>query len=129
MAAASQRLVDAETRDYVVSSGGLQNDTGFTSKVVLALGTRKGSCTFFPEFGSRLHEVQTADERGRKLAEKFAWQAVEHLVDQVDALTVEASLKPFDRSPAIVGAIYVQVTGKRGTTTETARYTASAGIA
>jgi phage gp46-like protein len=128
VAAASQRRILATTRDYVVSGGGYANDDGFTSLVVLALGTRLGSCLFFPEFGSRLHLVQTADERGRKLAEKYAWEAIAHLESLVDGLKVEASLTPYDsREPKRAGAIYLQVSGKRGATTLTALYTASVG--
>jgi phage gp46-like protein len=128
MAAVAHRMLDASTRDYVLSGGGLLVDTGFTTKVVLALSTKRGSMLAFPEFGSRMHEVQVADERGRKLAEKYAWQAVAHLESEVDQLEVEASLTPYDpREPVAPGRIYIRVTGKTGATSTTALYTASAG--
>lgn len=130
MAAVASRYIDARTLDYVVYGAGLQSDTGFTSKVVLALKTRLGSCLAFPGFGSKLHLIQVADERGRKLAEKYAWQALQHLIAIVDSLKAEASLTPFDpRDEYQPGQIYIRITGKRGSTTETARYTAAVGSA
>jgi hypothetical protein len=106
----------------VVEAGGLRGDDGFTSKVVLALGTKLGSCLVFPEFGSRLHEVETADEAGRKMSEKRAWQAIAHLETEVSDLTVAASL-PVNRP----GQIEIVVSGKKGSTSFTARYTSNTG--
>ncbi len=80
--------------DYVVEFGDLKQDYGFTSKVVLALRTRLGSAQCAPWFGSRLHEIQTADERGRRLAESFTLMAIQHLRDEIQDLRVVASLVP-----------------------------------
>lgn len=109
--------------DYVVEAGNLRGDDGFTSKAVLALRTRKGSCLVFPQFGSRLHEIKKADERGRKLAEKRAYEAVAHLAAEVDELAVTATLTD------VPGRIDIEVTGKKGATTLTARYTSTPGAA
>ena len=122
MASVARRYIDAKTGDYQVASGGFRGDSGFTSKAVLALRTQKGSITVYPEFGSRIHEVRIADERGRKMAEKRAYEAVAHLADEVEDLTVVATL-PVNRP----GQIDITVSGRRGSTTYTANYTASVG--
>jgi phage gp46-like protein len=105
--------------DYQQLAGGVRGDDGFTSKVILALRTRLGSCIAFPEFGSRLHEIKIADERGRKMAEKRAAQALVHLAEQYDGLVVQAVLEN--------KTIVVYVSGKRGSTELRAQYTATAG--
>lgn len=112
--------------DYQVVSGNLRGDDGWTSKALLALRTRKGSCLVFPEFGSRLHEITRADERGRKLAEKRGLEAVEHLAAEVDELTVTAALVDEFGQKLPAGMIDVVVSGKKGKTDLTARYTAVA---
>lgn len=122
MPARARRWIDPKTGDYAVLNGGLRGDDGFTSAAVLALRTRKGSIPIFPEFGSRLHEIRFADERGRKLAEKWGFDAVAHLADRADDLAVSASL-----SSETPGAIDVIVSGRRGSTTFTARYSAAVG--
>ena len=115
-----RRYVDAVTRDYVLTGGRLKQDDGFTSKVVLALGTRLGSAQAFPTFGSRLHEVKRADEQGRKLAERHAENALAHLTSEVKELKVVATL-----STERPGAILITVSGKRGTEVVRANYTAT----
>ncbi len=117
-----RRFIDAKTRDYVVEGGRLKQDDGFTSKVVLALATRLGSALAFPTFGSRLHEVKRADERGRRLAEKHAERALGHLASEIQGLKVEAKLVPSQ-----TGAIEIVVSGMRGDDTLNATYTATVG--
>lgn len=119
MPAKANRYVTVDG-DYEQLGGGVRGDDGFTSKVVLALRTKLGSMVAFPEFGSRLHEIKVADERGRKMAEKRAAQAVAHLADQVDGLKVAAFLTD-DRGTR---RIEIVVSGKRGSTELTAQYTA-----
>lgn len=80
--------------DYVVQAGGLAGDDGFTSKAYLALKTKRGSCTVIPEFGSRLHEVKTADEAGARQAQGLAADAVAHLLAEVPDLTVTGTYVP-----------------------------------
>ncbi len=128
MPAKARRLINTEG-DYEVSAGNLLGDDGFTSKAVLALRTRKGSCLVFPEFGSRLHEIKTADERGRKLAEKRAYEAVAHLAAEVDQLTVVATLLDDYGRPLTAGRIDIIVSGKKGASSQTARYTSTPGVA
>lgn len=114
-----RRYIDPTTRDYVVRQGELVQDDGFTSKVVLALATRLGSAQALPEFGSRLHEIKHADERGRLLAEKHALRALAHLADEIAELRVTASLSTKRR-----GAIDVTVSGRCGERVLNANYTA-----
>jgi phage gp46-like protein len=122
MPAVARRWISASTGDYEVASGGLRGDDGFTSKAVLALRTRKGSIPIYPEFGSSLHLVKYADERGRKLAEKYAFDAVAHLEPEVEELAVRASISTLQP-----GQIHIVVSGRRGSTTYTANYTAAVG--
>lgn len=121
MPAVARRAISPTTGDYTVVSGGVEGDDGFTSKAVLALRTRYGSIPVYPEFGSKLHLVKFADERGRKLAEKYAFDAVRHLETEVEDLTVVAML-----DKARPGQIDIYVSGRRGSTTYTAQYTARA---
>lgn len=118
MPAKSRRFIST-SGDYQVSAGGMRGDDGFTSKAVLALRTRLGSMAAFPEFGSRLHEIRTVDERGRKMAEKRAAQALIHLVDSVENLTVQARIESKN--------IIIYVSGRRGSTEMKARYNATGG--
>jgi phage gp46-like protein len=117
----ARRWIDAATGDYVVESGRLKQDDGFTSKAVLALRTKLGSCLAFPAFGSRLHEIRKADEQGRRLAEKFALMACAHLSAEVDDLKAVATLS--ERS----GAIELVVSGRKGNEVLRAPYTAVVG--
>lgn len=104
----TRRWIDAATRDYVVEGGQLKQDDGFTSKVVLALGTKLGSCQVLPSFGSRLHEIKYADERGRKLAEAYARLALVHLTEEIQDLTITATLPG-------AGRIDLVIEGRKGT--------------
>jgi phage gp46-like protein len=101
-----RRWLDAQTLDYVVEAGGLKQDEGFTSQVVLALATRLGSCQVYPAFGSRLHQVKRADETGRRLAEAYAKLAIAHL--SIKDLRVVATL-----SKSAPGRISLLVAGKK----------------
>lgn len=115
-----RRWIDPKSRDYVVEGGELKQDHGFTSKVVLALATKLGSCLVLPEFGSRIHEVKRADEQGRRLAEKHALNALHHLTAEITGLTVAAFI-----STERPGVIEIDVSGKRGQMELSTRYTAS----
>lgn len=115
----ARRFIDARTADYVVEAGRLKQDDGFTSKVVLALRTRLGSCHALPGFGSRLHEVKRADEQGRQLAEKFAQLALSHVARDIADLRVTATL-----SSQRPGAIDFAVSGHKGNRVLRANYTA-----
>lgn len=117
-----RRYLDAKTRDYAIDGSALKQDDGFTSKVVLALCTRLGSAQAFPAFGSRLHEIKRADERGRRLAEKHALRALSHLTGEIADLTVTASI-----SAHRPDAIELDVRGKKAMVVLSARYTAVVG--
>jgi len=114
-----RRWIDAQSRDWLVEGGDYKQDAGFTSKVVLALGTKRGSCQAYPRFGSTLHLVKHADERGRRLAEAYALIAVQHLASEARDLKATAELDT--KWP---GLIFLTVSGRRGTTTVYAKYTA-----
>jgi phage gp46-like protein len=102
----ARRWIDAQTLDYVVEAGGLKQDDGFTSQVVLALATRLGSCQVYPAFGSRLYQVKRADETGRRLSEAYAKLAIAHL--SIKELRVVATL-----SKSAPGRISLLVAGKK----------------
>jgi phage gp46-like protein len=114
----ARRWIDAAKLDYVVENGGLKQDDGFTSKALLALSTRLGSCQVNPLFGSRLYQVKRADETGRRLAEAYALLALQHLKAEIQDLTVVASL-PHNAK----GRIELVVSGRRGTQAVSAKYT------
>lgn len=99
-------------------NGGLKQDDGFTSKVVLAFATRLGSCQVDPTFGSRFHELKRADETGRRLAESYGLLAIAHLRNEIKDLKVVATLSP--KQP---GAIRVVASGRKGPRTVSATYT------
>lgn len=122
MAAKLRRYISHTTRDYVVTGGGFQADPGVSSKVVLALGMRRGSCPVYPEFGSRLHLVKKADERGRREAEAYAAEALEHLVGEVKDLEVTATL-----SASRPGAIDLDVSYRLGDVPQRVPYTQRVG--
>jgi phage gp46-like protein len=112
-----RRWIDPATHDYVVENGDFKQDEGSTSKVVLALATKKGSCQVLPWFGSRLHEIRFADERGRGLAETFAKQALAHLVGELVGLSIKASV-------VNQTAILLVIVWRRGTRPVRVQYTA-----
>ena len=113
----ARRWIDAQTLDYVVEGGGLKQDDGFTSQVVLALSTRLGSCQVFPSFGSRLYQIKRADETGRRLAEAYARLALAHLT--IKDLTITATIDSV-RAP---GRIQLLITGKKNGRPVSAPYT------
>lgn len=114
-----RRWIDAQTRDYVVELGGLKQDDGFTSKVVLAWATRLGTCQVDPNFGNRFHEIQQVDERGRRLAEAYGLLAIAHLKNEINNLLVSATIFPKDHP----GLIFLQGSGRKGMLTVSAKYT------
>lgn len=118
MAAKLRRYIHPTTRDYVVSGGGFQADSGVASKIVLALGMQRGSCPVYPEFGSRLHLVKRADERGRREAEAYAREALEHLAGEVTDLVVTATI-----STEKPGAIEIEVAYRLGDVPQRVPYT------
>lgn len=111
------RWLDPATHDYVVEAGDFKQDDGSTSKVVLALATKKGSCQLAPWFGSRLHEIRFADARGRGLAVTFAKQALAHLGSELVELSVTANIVQKT-------AIVIVVAYRRGTRAVRVEYTA-----
>lgn len=119
MAAKTRRYIHPTTRDYVVDTGGYQSDPGFTSKVVLALATKLGTCIVNPTFGSRLHEVKRWDEVGRRLTEKYAAEALEHLLSEIVNMTIVVEM-----SAKKSGLFDVVVQGERGTEKVSASYSA-----
>lgn len=122
MAAKTRRWISPTTRDYVVTGGGFQGDSGVASKVYLALATKRGSSAVYPEFGSRLHLVRKADERGRREAIAYATEALTHLAGEVSDLEVSATVST-DR----VGAIELEVAYRLGDVPQRVPYTQRVG--
>jgi phage gp46-like protein len=122
VAAKLRRHVDPKTRDYTVESGGFKADAGYASQILLALGMERGSCPVFPEFGSRLHLVKKADDRGRRESEAYATEALSHLAGKLDDLVVTATL-----STARPGAIEIEVAYRLGNETLRVPFTSRAG--
>lgn len=115
----ARRWIDAQTLDYIVEAGGLKQDDGFTSQVVLVLATRLGSCQVYPSFGSRLHQIKRADETGRRLAEAYARLAVARLT--IKDLLIRARIDPV-RTP---GRIALLVQGSKSGLPVSVPYTVS----
>lgn len=123
MVAKARRRLDPKTRDYVLASGGIAEDAGIDTQVLLALGTRRGSCQVYADLGSRLHTIQRADTAGLRLAEFYAREALEHVRARVKDLRITASLA----SGGKPGAIDLAVEYKIGNETKRVVYTATAG--
>ncbi len=123
MTAKIRRYISPTTHDYTVDAGGLKADTGYTSQVVLALGTERGTCQVAPEFGSRIHLIRKADENGRKLCEKYAIEALGHIAAKVQSLGVVATLA--DRAGQI--DLVVALDLGRGVEIQKIPYTAQIG--
>lgn len=113
-----RRYIDAKTGDYAVENGSFKGDNGFTSKVVLAWRTKLGSAQANPTFGSRLHAIKHADERGRILAESYGYEAIAHLANEVEGLKVTATI-------SAPGRIDLEASGKNGEKILRANYTAT----
>ena len=124
MTAKIRRLILPSTRDYTVDAGGLKADTGYASQVVVALGTKLGTCQVAPEFGSRIHTIRKADEAGRKLAEKYALEATAHIAAKVKSIKVVATLST---TKAGVIDFQVELDHGRGLPTEKVPYSATIG--
>lgn len=120
MTAKRARYINPATGDYSVESGGFSGDDTMASRIGLALRTRKGSSAAAPWFGSRLHLVKTADQRGALLVQKYAIEALAHLEDSVDELTVVASVVAPGRIDAVVS-------WRRGASSGTTTYTPVGG--
>ena len=65
-------------------------DTIFNN-VYLSLTVRKGSFFANPEFGSRLHLLRKNTARTAALAEAYAKEALQWLIDTVKATTIEVT--------------------------------------
>ena len=114
MTVKARRYIDARTGDYVVTSGGLKGDDGWTSKAVLALRTRLGSSAVNPSLGSRLHLVSSADDAGARQAKGIAEQALAHL--DITDLAVTAEAETDRRTGRFTGTIKILVEGQGGRT-------------
>lgn len=82
MPAARRRYIDPATGDYVVENGGPRNDDTVGSQIVLAIGTRRGSCPVAIDLGSRLHEIRKARAGADRLAAAYIREAISHLIDR-----------------------------------------------
>lgn len=76
------RYIDPSTGDYVLLRGSPRPDATVASDVVLALRTRRGSAGAAPLFGSRLHTITKLTPASSRLAEVYAREAIQHLIDR-----------------------------------------------
>jgi phage gp46-like protein len=115
MTAVARRKVNALGQYESNGSGGLLSDEGVSSRAAMALRHERGSSPAFPFFGSRFHTIQKITPAATRLAEAFAIEALQHLIDQrfikmlrarswIDArvLYVEASYKTVNGTPQSV---------------------------
>lgn len=84
--------IDPTTGDYQLVNGERREDLSPTSEVVLALRTKRGSSAIAPWFGSRLHQIRKINGATKRLAEAYAREALQHLVDRgvLPGLTITA---------------------------------------
>lgn len=80
--ASRSRYLTASGGDYVLERGAPRPDVTVASDVVLALRTRRGSAAGAPGFGSRLRTLRKLTPAARRLAESYALEAIQHLVDR-----------------------------------------------
>ncbi len=85
-----RRDINPLTGDYVVERGAPREDTTRASKVVLRLRKRRGT-GIYPHIGSRLYRVKKAAPGALRLAEHYAYEAVDDLVRSGEIRSVRAS--------------------------------------
>ena len=77
---AARRWLDPMTGDYVVERGSPRADDTNASNILLRLRMRRGSMPLLPTFGSRLHLITRNAQSALRLAEHYAYEAIEDLV-------------------------------------------------
>lgn len=90
-----RRLIDPNTRDYVLTLGEYEEDIGVTSKVLARVATRKGSIAPLPSFGSELHTIKGPIPGYERLAERYVAACLDDLVQarEVNNLQVDVSVE------------------------------------
>lgn len=74
--------IDVATGDYTLLHGEYVEDLTSASEVILTLRSKRGSSAIAPWIGSRLHTIRKVDKRSRRLAEFYAKEALQYLVDR-----------------------------------------------
>ena len=74
--------IDVSTGDYSIVLGELAEDLTAASEVILALRSKRGSSAAASWFGSRLHTITKLTKVAPKLAEAYAREALQYLVDR-----------------------------------------------
>lgn len=75
--ATRSRYIDVATGDYTIEHGAPIEDATVASEVVLALRSKRRE-----GFGSRLHTIRKVVPSARRLAEVYAREAIQHLIDR-----------------------------------------------
>lgn len=74
--------ISVATGDYSLVRGVIDEDVSAASQAVLALRSRRGSGAVASWFGSRLHTIRKLTRAAKPLAEMYAREALQFLVDR-----------------------------------------------
>lgn len=85
-----RRYVDPATGDYVLVNGSPKEADGLAQHVALCLRTRRGS-SIAAEWGSRFHTINKIVSGTTRLVERYAIEAVQHLIDRKAITDVSAT--------------------------------------
>lgn len=110
---ATARYIDPATGDYEIKNGGPRNDDTPASKVVLRMRTERGSMPGFPTLGSRIHTIPSLTEAGMRLAETYAIECVQDLIDAGEIKETVAVAQKLNRYMHLVLS-YVDIQGRPG---------------
>lgn len=89
---AISRYINA-SGEYELKQGAPKGDPTVASEVVLALRTKRGSAGAAPEFGSRLHTITKLSASAKRLAQSYAREAIEHLIERGEVVRPSFSVE------------------------------------
>lgn len=108
---ARRRYIDPETGDYVIENGGPREADGLAQHIALAFKTRRGTC-IAEGFGSRFHTVRKIVAGTTRLVEKYAIEAVQHLIDRKAITGASASATLVKKDAISVTLTYKDQSGR-----------------
>lgn len=109
---AKRRYVDPSTGDYVLENGAPKEADGIAQHVALCLKTRRGS-SIASEWGSRFHTVNKIVSGTTRLVERYAIEAVQHLIDRKAISDVSARAYLLKRDAIAVELSYKDRSGRQ----------------
>ncbi len=112
--------IDVATGEYSIANGALVEDMTAASEVILALRSRRGSSAIAPWYGSRLHTIKKLTKAAPKLADFFAREAVQFLIDRGVLRDLRVASRISGRALVVVVS-YRDRSGKAQTITYTHR--------